>query len=86
MMCMKDVSYSTVTYHKTHARSDRSDRKKIRALHRKLVLFLQQINCSRYIPENESVGDFLGWNKSDASDLKMGAFSSQECIPINSYI
>ena len=40
--------------------------KLIRALYRKLVLFLQQINDFHYIPENESEGGILGWNKSNA--------------------
>ena len=39
-------------------------KKEIRALYRELVLFLRQINGFRYIPENESEGDVLGWNKS----------------------
>ena len=38
--------------------------KQIRALYRELVLFLQYINGFRYIPENESEGGVLGWNKS----------------------
>ena len=37
--------------------------KQIRALYRKLVIFLQSINSFRYIPENESKHTVLGWNK-----------------------
>ena len=36
----------------------------IRALYLELVLFLRRIDDFIYIPENESLLDILGWNKS----------------------
>ena len=39
-------------------------KKQTRALYRELVLFLRWINSFRYIPENESKQDVLGFNTS----------------------
>ena len=36
-----------------------------------MALFLRQIYDSRYIPENESVGDILGWTKSGIDSLNL---------------
>ena len=38
--------------------------KYIRAIYRELVLFLRSKKSFRYIPENESEQDILGWNVS----------------------
>ena len=38
--------------------------KQIRALYRELVLFLRYKNIFRYIPENGSEQDIVGWNTS----------------------
>ena len=43
--------------------------KYIRALYRKLVLLLRSINVFRYIPENESEREILGWNMSNAIEM-----------------
>ena len=42
--------------------------KQIKALYRKLVLFLRSKNSFRYIPGNESEQDILGWNTSMGPD------------------
>ena len=34
-----------------------------------MLLFLRRINDFRYIPENETVGDILGWNKPEATKI-----------------
>ena len=39
----------------------------MRALHHELVLFQQSSNCFRYVPENETEEDILGWNPSDGT-------------------
>ena len=41
IMCITNVSYSTVIKHKTHVQSDQSDKLKIKALYHELVLSLR---------------------------------------------
>ena len=48
--------------------------KYIRALYRKLVLFLRSKNSFCYIPENESEQDILGWNKSGSIRVQTTGF------------
>ena len=36
----------------------------MRALHHELILFQQIRNCFRYVPENETEEEILGWNPS----------------------
>ena len=44
-----------------------------------MVLFLRLINDFSYIPENESVGDILGWNKPMAA---LTAIITDSCLDI----
>ena len=34
------------------------------SLYQELVLFLQSKNCFRYVPDNDTEGDILGWTSS----------------------
>ena len=64
MLCITNVYYITVTYHKMQVRSDQSDRNINYSPLSQIGHILRKINCFHYIPDNESEGDVLGWNKS----------------------
>ena len=48
------------------------------ALHQELVLFLQIMNCFRYVPDNDIEGDILGWTTSKESCGWGGEMKSQK--------
>ena len=50
-------------YKRTHDQIDMTE-KQIRALYRELVLFPRSKKSFRYIPDNESEQEILGWNTS----------------------